>query len=156
MKVSELKQSAYLKKDDVGNGVLVTIRSCDQQNVALPSEKADMRWALHFDEFEKPLILNPTNGALIQGILGSEDSDDWIGHKVVLFTDHSIMYAGRMVGGIRVRAPRNQPAAAAKPAPAAPRPAAAAPKPAPRPTPVPEPEPVDPGPEAEDPDSCPF
>lgn len=127
MNITQLKNSQFLKKEDVGKGALVTIRGCDQQNVALPGASEELKWALHFDELEKPLILNQTNGTMIASILGSQESDDWIGKKIVLYSDPTIMYAGKIIGGIRVRAPRNQPAAkpaapARKPQPANPEP----------------------------------
>ena len=114
MNISQLKNSQFLKKEDVGVGVLVTISNCTEENVALPGAPQEMKWALHFAELEKPLILNQTNGTLIQTITGSPESDDWVGKKIVLYSDPSIMYAGKLVGGIRVRAPRNQPAKSAK------------------------------------------
>lgn len=126
MNVSQIKNSQFLKKEDVGAGALVTIKDCTQENVALPGAPEELKWALHFSELEKPLILNQTNGTLIQTITGSPESDDWIGKKIVLYADATIMYAGKLVGGIRVRAPRGQ---AAKPAAAPARPAPAKPAP---------------------------
>lgn len=81
----------------------------------MPGAAEELKWALHFSELEKPLILNQTNGALIQAITGSPESDDWIGKKIVLYSDATIMFAGRVVGGIRVRAPKGK--AATQPAP---------------------------------------
>jgi len=110
MKVSELKQSNFLKKEDCGNGILVTIRECREENIAKDGAPHEMRWILYFDEQEKGMVLNSTNGQIIQSITGSDDSDNWAGRKIVLYHDPSVIYAGKLVGGIRVRAPRNQPA----------------------------------------------
>lgn len=107
-RVSDLKQSKYLTKEDVTPPVLLTISGYEQVNVALESQAPDMKWALTFQEEQKPLVLNQTNGAIIQGITESDDFDDWVGRKIVLYNDPSIIFGGKMVGGIRVRAPKGQ------------------------------------------------
>lgn len=65
-----------------------------------------MRWALHFRELDKPMILNSTNGQIIAKITGSEESDDWDGKQIVLYHDPNVSFGGKLVGGIRVRAPK--------------------------------------------------
>lgn len=144
--VNDLKQSKFLTKADVIPPVLVTIRGYEQVNVAKDGVEPENKWALQFDELEKPLVLNSTNGQIIAAITGSEDFDGWIGHKVVLYNDPNISFGGKLTGGIRCRAPRNQ-APAPAPAPQnAPRPAQAPAKA----NPVPAPAPVT------DPDDTPF
>lgn len=147
MNVAQLKNSQFLKKEDVGAGLLVTIKDCTQENVALPGAPEELKWALHFNELEKPLILNQTNGGIIQSILGSAESDDWIGKKIVLYTDPNVSFGGKITGGIRVRAPRNQPA----PAKAAARPQAPR-----QPAPALDPYDAQPDSPPDDPDQVPF
>jgi hypothetical protein len=120
MNINELKKSNFLTRGDVGKGMLVTIKGVHQENVAKDGAPEELRWCLDFNEAEKPCVLNSTNGQLIAKITGSEDSDRWTGHKIVLYDDPSVSFGGKLVGGIRVRAPRNQPAAkpAAKAVPA--------------------------------------
>jgi len=113
MHISALKESKFLKRADVGEGVLVTIRNLTQENVGKEGQDEDMKWAMHFTELEKPLILNSTNAQIIAQILKSEETDDWTGRQVVLYDDPSVSYGGKLVGGIRVRAPRGQAARAA-------------------------------------------
>ena len=105
-KVSEMRESKFLKKEDVGAGVLVTISGCSQHNVAMQGADPEMKWCLSFTEADKPLVLNSINAQLCEKIIGSDDTDDWTGHKIVLYTDPSVSFGGRVVGGIRVRAPR--------------------------------------------------
>lgn len=136
MHINQLKQSKYLKRSDVTKPVLVTIQSFSEENVAMEGKPPEMRWAMHFKELPKPMIVNSTNAQIIAGFLGSEETDDWVGKKVVLYDDPNITFGGKLVGGIRVRQPKNQP----KPAP----------KPAPTPEPEPEIEPELVEPEAED------
>lgn len=145
--LSDLKQSKFLTKADVTPPVLVTIRGYEQVNVAKEGVEPELKWCLQFEELEKPLVLNSTNGQIIAAITGSEDFDGWIGHKIVMYNDPNISFAGKLTGGIRCRAPRAQPA---KPAPA---------QSAPKPTPVAVPKPVPAAPAAvpeTEPDDCPF
>lgn len=117
-RTSEMRESKFLKQSDVGAGALGTVEDCVQMNVAKEGADHEMKWCLTFVEIEKPLVLNSTNIQLCEKIFGSDDTDHWRGKKVVLYTDPNVSYGGKLVGGIRVRAPRPQVAAA--PAPAVP------------------------------------
>lgn len=128
--ISVLKTSKFLKKEDVTPAVLVTIKDCIEYNVAQEGAPEEHKWCLTFNELEKPMVLNSTNGQIIAGMIGSTHTDNWRGHRVVLYVDPNVSMSGKLVGGIRVRAPKNQP----KPAqPQAPPPVAAQPAPAPAP-----------------------
>lgn len=116
MHISQLKQSRFLTRSEVGRGALVTIKDVFQDNVAKEGAPEELRWCVGFSELEKPMVLNSTNGQIIAQITKNEDTDGWVGHKVVLYDDPTVSFGGKLVGGIRVRAPRNQPA----PAPPAP------------------------------------
>ena len=105
--VDDLRKSNFITKSDVQSPILVTIRKFDEYNVAKEGVEPDMRWALIFDEIEKPFILNVTNGEIIKHITGTGNIDDWPGTKIVLYHEPNIMFGGKMVGGIRVRAPKN-------------------------------------------------
>lgn len=113
--ISVLKTSNFLKKEDCEPPVLVTIDRVDEQNVAKEGAPEEMKWCVYFREIEKPMVLNSTNGQLIASITGSPETDNWAGHKVVLYHDPSVSFGGKLVGGIRCRKPRAQ-AAPAKPA----------------------------------------
>jgi hypothetical protein len=49
------------------------------------------------------MVLNSTNGQLIARLLGSKNSDDWIGKEIDLYNDPNVTFAGELVGGIRAR-----------------------------------------------------
>ena len=83
----------------------------------------ELRYCLQFEEVEKPMVLNSTNGQIIAAITGSEESIHWAGHKLVLFDDPTVSFGGKLVGGIRVRAPRIPVPKQAGPNPAGPNPA---------------------------------
>ena len=115
-KTHEMKESNFLKKEDVGAGALLTVTGCVQKNVAKQGADPEMKWCLTFTESDKPLVLNSTNIQLCENVFGSDDTDDWKGRQIVLYTDPNVSYGGKLVGGIRVRAPRK---AVAVPPPAA-------------------------------------
>ena len=99
-KIHEMLESKFLKKEDAGDGMLVTIRGVDRQNVGKDDEP-ELKWVALFEEC-KPMVLNGTNLALIEKALGSDDTDDWVGQKIVLFNDENVSFGGKVVGGIRV------------------------------------------------------
>ena len=105
-KTSEMQSSKFLKQSDVGDGVLYTVAGCRRQNVARDDDPAELKWCLLFEESDKPLVLNATNIQLAEQIFASDDTDDWVGKRVVLYTDHTISFGGKVVGGIRIRAPK--------------------------------------------------
>lgn len=113
MHISALKQSKFLTRAEVGRGALVTIKEVFQDNVAKEGAPEELKWCIAFNELEKPMVLNPTNGQIIASVVKSEETDEWPGHKIVLYDDPNVSFGGKLVGGIRVRAPRIQAAPAA-------------------------------------------
>ena len=107
-RTSEMRESKFLKKEDIGAGALMTVSGCNPHNVAMQGAGEEMKWCLEFEESDKPLVLNSTNIQLCERIFGSDNTDDWVGQRIVLFTDPNVSYAGKVVGGIRVRAPKKQ------------------------------------------------
>lgn len=108
-KVGEMIPSKFLKKEDVEPPVLVTIFKVERVNVAKEGADPEYRYAMSFEELDKPLVLNSTNILACQLACGGEDdTDNWIGHKVVLYNDPNVSFAGKITGGIRVRKPKTQ------------------------------------------------
>ncbi len=109
-RIGEMIESKFLKKEDVGGerGMLVTISGCLQANVAMAGAEPDMKWALTFEELDKPMVLNSTNIHNCARACGSDNTDDWVGKKVVLYEDPNVSWGGKLVGGIRLRAPKTQ------------------------------------------------
>jgi hypothetical protein len=105
-KTAEMHSGKYLTKEDVGRGILVTVKSVVKRNVGLDDENPELKWCLILHEVDKPFILNVTNIDHCEEILGSDDTDQWLGKRLVLFIDPNVLYAGKRVGGIRVRAPK--------------------------------------------------
>ena len=106
MKIGEMKESKYISKSDVGvNGKNLTIKNLVQENIAGEGQQPDMKWILYFNEARKGLVLNQTNIALIAHVTGENDTDDWVNKQIQLFEDPTVSYAGKVMGGVRVRHP---------------------------------------------------
>jgi hypothetical protein len=116
-KISEMKESKFLKQSDVGTGALMTIAGCHQHNVAKEGAEPEHKWCLAFEETDKPLVLNWINIQLCEKICGSDDTDEWVGKRIVLYVDPTVSFGGKVTGGIRVRAPKQTGGAKAKPKP---------------------------------------
>lgn len=102
-KTSQMKgPGKFLSKDDVGRGLLLTISGCSSMEVT----DGEHKWCLSFREIDKPLVLNFTNIQVCEQVCGSDDTDRWIGRQVVAYVDPNVFYGGKMVGGIRLRAPK--------------------------------------------------
>lgn len=104
MKLDEAfaSSSKHLKAEDlgpIGTRVVVTIDK-------LSSVKFDgeTKPVLHFRGKEKTLILNKTNGYQIAGITGTEEMDEWSGHRITLYST-KVLFEGKMVPAIRVEDP---------------------------------------------------
>lgn len=106
--INEMMPSKYLKKEDVGIGVLWQIRGVEQQDISMEDSAEELRWVVIFEENTKPLIMNKTNLRAIAAITGSENTDGWVGKQVVLYNDPTIQFRGEVIGGIRIRAPKTQ------------------------------------------------
>lgn len=105
MKVSQLKQSRFLTKEDVTPPIRRTISHVDEEDVAQEGEPEKKRFVLYLrdEPSGKGLVLNVTNGMAIEDITGSDDSDDWSGTVIELYNDKSVTFAGQRQGGIRIR-----------------------------------------------------
>jgi len=91
----------YLQKEDVSEPVIVTISHAETK--AFEGEDRP-KLVLYFEEYQKGLACNNTNILILIDACGKDDTDQWKGKKIVLYVDPTVMYSGRMVGGLRVRA----------------------------------------------------
>jgi len=103
---SDMRESKFLKQGDVGRGALLTVTGCIQKNVAKEGADPEMKWCLTFAENDKPMVLNAINIQLCEKVFKSDNTDHWHGKQLVVYTDPTISYGGKVTGGIRVRAPK--------------------------------------------------
>lgn len=116
--INQMMPSKYLKKEDVPQPVIVTIRKFSHENVAPSGQPEEKKWIMHFDEMENGMVMNPTNLQLTAIALGSEETEDWIGKQVVLYNDPNVSFGGKLTGGIRIRQVRRKPVSPPVAAPA--------------------------------------
>ena len=106
--VSDLGNSNYIKKSDVDPPALVTIVGWRKENLPTPADRNNMEYVLEFKENIKPLVLKTTNGNIIASIAGTDDFDEWVKKQImiVLYVDPNVDFGGKLIGGIRCRAPK--------------------------------------------------
>jgi hypothetical protein len=124
-RTSEMRESKFIKQGDVEKPVLWTVTGVERHNVAQEGADPEMKWCLTFSEIDKPLVLNSTNIQLCERAFGSDNTDQWIGRQIVLYVDPNVSYAGKITGGVRVRAPKKLPTTSYVPPVAPPPPAVA-------------------------------
>lgn len=121
--IKDMLPSNYLKQADFDQDYIVTVRKIEQKNIAMDGKPAEIKWLAHFAEFDKPMVLNSTNIQLMAKACASDDTDDWIGKEIIVYTDPNVSFGGELVGGLRIKSARV--AAPAKPRAAQQRPAPA-------------------------------
>jgi len=110
MKIGKAFPSTYLRAADLdGEDTTVTIEEFAEEEI-----NGEQKPILYFRELEKGLVLNKTNGNSIAQVLGTDETDDWIGQRITLF-ETVVDYQGKPTPAIRVklRAPKGQPQAQA-------------------------------------------
>lgn len=110
MNINEMKETKYLKKEDVMPDKTVTIDRIEKTNVAMENQAPEMKHVMYFreniasDGSNKPIVLNWTNIQLCANATGSEETDSWPGKQIILFNDPNVSFGGKLTGGIRIRA----------------------------------------------------
>jgi len=107
-KVTEMIESKFLRKEDIDDDIIVTIRGVKLED--MPGDGNERRWVLSFRELPKGLVLNVTTIRVLDKAYGG-DTDDWTGKKVVLYVDPNVSFKGQVVGGLRLRPQRTVKAA---------------------------------------------
>lgn len=111
---SQMIVSKYISHADVEVPLVVTIKNCTLESVGRDDEKED-KWFLWFNEHPKGMRLNVTTIRILEAAYGMH-TDQWIGRRIKLYWDPTVMMAGKAVGGVRVRLPTTGAPAGALPA----------------------------------------
>jgi hypothetical protein len=109
-KLSEIYGGNYMKAEDIKDRGDLNATIEKVSIVAMDDGKK--KAVLHFKGSDKTLPLNVTNANMVEELLGSNDTDDWEGQRVCLYTC-KVDFQGKRVLAIRIKAARK----AAKPAP---------------------------------------
>ena len=116
MKMSEAFPSKWLsagdfEEDDNGNPVdlVATIREVKLESLEIPGQPMVDKPVVFFEELEKGLVLNKTNGKTIAAMYGN-DTDDWAGKPITLYATE-VNFQGTMTPCVRIRgkAPKKAP-----------------------------------------------
>ena len=104
MNINDTFSSQYLRASDIKQrgSVTVTIKHCSLEDVGTP-DKPEQKPVLGFEGAKKGLVLNKTNALSIAGLYGDE-TNNWIGKQIVLFTT-VVSGPNGMTDGIRIQPP---------------------------------------------------
>jgi hypothetical protein len=100
MRTPDVFPSKYVKAADIGDKeVKVTITSVSVEEVG-----DDEKPVARFKKTDKGLVLNRTNWDRIALIAGTDESDEWVGLEITLYTE-LVSYAGKTAPAVRVKKP---------------------------------------------------
>lgn len=115
-KVTDMIVSKFLRKEDFDEDRVMTIKGVKLED--MPGDSGDQKWVLYFREEAKGMALNVTTIRVLEQAYG-DDTDHWVGNKVMVYVDPNVSFGGKVVGGLRLRTPKKKPAAPPTPEPAA-------------------------------------
>ena len=99
-------ESKYLAQADIPTGgeLTLTMNGFSQETTDGNDGKREILTLLNFTGGHKPMVIKPTNRDILKD-LGYETAGDVRAHDITVWIDHSVRYAGRKVGGLRLKAP---------------------------------------------------
>lgn len=101
MKTSEAYPSLYLSAEDLdGKDVTVTIAGIELVELG-QGQKKEQKLCMTMTGKKKGFIVNKTNAKTLEKILGTDETDEWIGRRVIL-SPREVEFQGDMVLSIRV------------------------------------------------------
>lgn len=109
MNIDEIVTSKYLKGSDFPSPKVMRIEKTQWEEVG---KERDEKAVVYFQHEKKGLVLNVLNAKTMFALFGTKDLDTWAGREIEVYFDPSVMFAGKIVGGLRVRAPSNPQAVA--------------------------------------------
>lgn len=84
----------------------LTIKRLEESVVENAQKRTkDVKRILHFEEDERPLILNATNGKTIESVLGTPYWEEWVGKRIILYVNPKVPnnFDPEHPGAVRVR-----------------------------------------------------
>ncbi len=105
MKLNELFPRKYATGEDLaGKSVTLTISHLRlEKMIPTPGAAPVEKWVVFFKEAQKGIVLSKTLAFQISKVVGSEDTEDWTGKKVVLYPE-PVNVAGYTRTAIRAKA----------------------------------------------------
>lgn len=120
MKMSDLYPPRFMKAEDFEEGEtrILTIKNVELEELGQGKNKQEKPILSFREPDTKEMVLNKTNAATIAKLYG-DDTDDWIGKKIELYT-MDVESFGEMVGAIRIKTKAPKGTAAPVPTPQVP------------------------------------
>ena len=101
MKIGSVFKGDYLKAADIGKGERLNLTISEVVMAELDDgEKA----VVHFRSIDKGLVLNKTNANMITEIAGTDETDNWEGIAISLYST-KVDFQGKRVDALRVDYP---------------------------------------------------
>lgn len=86
----------------VGKDIVLTIKELKPEEIVGNNGKKEKGFVCHFEENQKPMILNKTNCKIIEKLYASPFIEDWIGKKIQLYVAQVSAF-GTTTDALRVR-----------------------------------------------------
>ena len=87
---------------DPGKDMILTIKAVRREMITGTGGKQEECTVCHWQENQKPMILNRTNCKTISKVCGSPYIEQWAGHRIQIYATTTRM-AGEMVECLRIR-----------------------------------------------------
>ncbi len=107
MKVKDMVQSKFLRKEDFEEDTILTIKGIKLEDLGNENVN-EQRYVLYFLEQLKGMVLNVTTIRVLEAAYG-DDTDNWVKRKVTVYVDPNVSFQGRVVGGLRLRPIKDKP-----------------------------------------------
>jgi hypothetical protein len=104
----QMQPSTYLKKEDIPVPTNVQIAEIKQEQIGQGADQ-ELKPVLFFHGHDKGMVLNSINSQILVSLFG-DNIESMIGQQVQLWVDSTVSFGGRLVGGLRLRAPQPTPA----------------------------------------------
>ena len=96
--------SKYLKHEELdGHDLDFTISRVERHKMKNNDGVEERKFVVFFSEMEKGMILNATNMKTITKLMNSNESDEWVGKRITVYTKDDIEMGGELKSGLRVR-----------------------------------------------------
>lgn len=95
--------SSYLRSSDVTHPQTVTVSSVTTEELGRDDERVE-KLVIYFRELDQGVVLGRTTIAQLVNIFGNDDTDTWLGRRVCLYNDPTVLFKGKVTGGLRFRA----------------------------------------------------
>ncbi len=113
-RVSDMIVSKFLRKEDFEEDRVMTIKGVKLED--MPGDSGDQKWVLYFNGESKGMAMNITTIRVLEQAYG-DDTDHWVGNKVMVYVDPNVSFQGKIVGGLRLRTPKKAAVKAPEPPP---------------------------------------